>query len=277
MKIGKTNKLKIARGTDNGYYLVDSDDNEVLLPNAYITDDLKMDDEIEVFVYKDSEDRIVATTEKPYVLLEEFAWLQVKEVNDFGAFIDWGLQKDLLVPFAEQNEKMKEGNWYLIFLLEDQETERLIGSAKVNEFVFFDEIDVEQGDEVDLLLYDRTDLGMNAIVNNLYRGLIFESDIHKSIQPGERIKGYVKQLREDGKIDLVLEPLGYKNTIDKNCEIVLSAIKENSGVLNLSDRSTPEEISKMLGISKKAFKKGLGKLYKDKQVEITPEGIKLLK
>jgi uncharacterized protein len=277
MKIGKTNKLKIARGTDNGYYLVDSDDNEVLLPNAYITDDLKMDDEIEVFVYKDSEDRIVATTEKPYVLLEEFAWLQVKEVNDFGAFIDWGLQKDLLVPFAEQNEKMKEGNWYLIFLLEDQETERLIGSAKVNEFVFFDEIDVEQGDEVDLLLYDRTDLGMNAIVNNLYRGLIFESDIHKSIQPGERIKGYVKQVREDGKIDIVLEPLGYKNTIDNNCEIILSAIKENNGVLNLSDRSAPEEISKMLGVSKKAFKKGLGKLYKEKKVEITPEGIKLLK
>ncbi len=276
MKIGKTNKLKIVRATDNGFYLEDEDNNEVLLPNAYITDEMKIDDEIEVFVYKDSEDRIVATTEKPYVQLEEFAWLQVKEVNDFGAFIDWGLRKDLLVPFAEQNEKMKEGNWYLIFLLKDEETERLIGSAKVNEFVFFDDIDVELGDEVDLLLYEMTDLGMNAVVNSLYRGLIFESDIHKSIQPGEKIKGYVKQVREDGKIDIVLEPLGYKNTIDKNCEVILSAISENSGLLNLSDRSTPEEISKMLGISKKAFKKGLGKLYKEKQVEITPEGIKLL-
>ena len=213
---------------------------------------------------------------EPYVQLEEFAWLQVKEVNDFGAFIDWGLRKDLLVPFAEQNEKMKEGNWYLIFLLKDEETERLIGSAKVNEFVFFDDIDIEIGDEVDLLLYERTDLGMNAVVNSLYRGLIFESDIHKSIQPGEKIKGYVKQVREDGKIDIVLEPLGYKNTIDKNCEIILSAISKNSGLLTLSDRSTPDEISKMLGISKKAFKKGLGKLYKDKQVEITPEGIKLI-
>jgi len=276
MKIGKTNKLRIVRSTDNGYYLEDSENNEVLLPNAYITDEMKMDDEIEVFVYKDSEDRFVATTEKPYVYLEEFAWLQVKEVNDFGAFIDWGLQKDLLVPFAEQNEKMKEGNWYLIFLLEDGETERLIGSAKVNEFVFFDEIDVEQGDEVDLLLYDMTDLGMNAIVNNLYRGLIFKSDIHKDIQSGERTKGYVKQVREDGKIDLVLEPLGYKNTIDKNCEVILAAINENNGTLNLSDKTAPEEVSKILGISKKAFKKGLGKLYKDKQVEITPEGIKLL-
>jgi uncharacterized protein len=277
MKIGKTNKLRIVRSTDNGFYLEDSENNEVLLPNAYITDEMKMDDEIEVFVYKDSEDRFVATTEKPYVQLEEFAWLKVKEVNDFGAFIDWGLRKDLMVPFAEQNEKMKEGNWYLIFLLEDQETERLIGSAKVNEFVFFDEIDVEQGDEVDLLLYDMSELGMNAIVNNLYRGLIFKSDIHKNIQPGERTKGYVKQVREDGKIDLVLEPLGYKNTIDKNCEVILAAIKENNGILNLSDKTTPEEIGKMLGISKKAFKKGLGKLYKDKQIEITPEGIKLLK
>jgi hypothetical protein len=277
MKIGKTNKLRIVRSTDNGYYLEDDESNEVLLPNAYITDEMKMDDEIEVFLYKDSEDRIVATTEKPYVYLEEFAWLKVKEVNDFGAFIDWGLQKDLLVPFAEQNEKMKEGNWYLIFLLEDEETERLIGSAKVNEFVFFDDIDVKQGDEVDLLLYDRTDLGMNAIVNNLYRGLIFESDIHKEINPGEKLKGYVKQVREDGKIDLVLEPLGYKNTIDKNCEVILAAIKENNVILNLSDKTAPEIISKTLGISKKAFKKGLGKLYKEKQVEITPEGIILLK
>ncbi|MBU8893524.1 MAG: GntR family transcriptional regulator [Bacteroidales bacterium] len=276
MEIGKINKLKIVRATDNGLYLEDVENNEVLLPNAYVTDDLKIDNDIEVFVYKDSEDRIVATTLKPYVQFEEFAYLKVKEVNDYGAFIDWGLPKDLMVPFAEQNEKMEEGKWYLIFLLEDEQTERLIGSAKVKDFVFFKDIDVKEGDEVDLLLYDMTDLGMNAIVNNLYKGLIFKSDIHKAIKPGDRIKGYVKEVREDGKIDILLEQPGYKHSIDNNSEIILSALKDNNRFLNLTDKSTPEEIKQILGLSKKAFKKGLGNLYKQKLVELNNEGIKLL-
>lgn len=276
MKIGKTNKLIAARSTDNGYYLTDNDGNEVLLPNAYVADDLKIGDEIEVFVYKDSEDRIVATTLKPYVQFEEFAYLKVKEVNDYGAFMDWGLPKDLMIPFAEQTEKMKEGNWYLIFLLEDEQTERLIGSSKVNEFTFTTEIDVNTGDEVDLLLYNMTELGMNAIVNNMYKGLIFKSDIHKSIKPGDRIKGFVKQVREDGKIDILLEPAGYKNSINNNSNIILTALKENDGFLNLTDKSAPEDIKRILGLSKKAFKNGLGNLYKQKIVELNKDGIKLL-
>ncbi len=276
MEIGKINKLTAARSTDNGYYLTDNDGNEVLLPNAYVADDLKIGNEIEVFVYKDSEDRIVATTLKPYVQFEEFAYLKVKEVNDYGAFMDWGLPKDLMVPFAEQTEKMKEGNWYLIFLLEDEQTERLIGSSKVNEFTFTTEIDVNTGDEVDLLLYNITELGMNAIVNNMYKGLIFKSDIHKNIKPGDRIKGFVKQVREDGKIDIILEPAGYKNSIDKNSDIILSALKENNGFLNLTDKNTPEEIKRILGLSKKAFKNGLGNLYKQKIIELNENGIKLL-
>ena len=276
MEIGKINKLTVARATDNGYYLVDDDENEVLLPNAYITDDLKISDDLEVFIYKDSEDRVVAVTSKPYVLLEEFAYLKVKEVNQYGAFMDWGLPKDLLVPFAEQTEKMEEGKSYLIFLLQDEQTERLIASSNVNEFVFFDEIDVKQGDEVDLLLYNMTELGMNVIVNNMYKGLIFNSDIHKTIQPGDRIKGYVKEVREDGKIDILLEPLGYKNSIDNSTEIIISVLKENDGFLNLTDKSSPEDIKKKLGLSKKAFKRGMGKLYKQKLVELSEEGIKLL-
>lgn len=276
MEIGKINKLTVARATDNGYYLVDEYENEVLLPNAYISDDLKIADDLEVFIYKDSEDRIVAVTSQPYVLLEEFAYLKVKEVNQYGAFIDWGLPKDLMVPFAEQTEKMEEGKSYLIFLLQDEQTERLIGSSMVNEFVFFDDIDVKQGDEVDLLLYNLTELGMNAIVNNMYKGLIFNSDIHKIIQPGDRIKGYVKQVREDGKIDILLEPLGYKNSIDNNTEIIISVLKENDGFLNLTDKSSPEAIKQKLGLSKKAFKRGMGKLYKQKLVELSEEGIKLI-
>ncbi len=276
MEIGKINKLTAARSTDNGYYLTDNDGNEVLLPNAYVADDLKIGNEIEVFVYKDSEDRIVATTLKPYVQFEEFAYLKVKEVNDYGTFMDWGLPKDLMVPFAEQTEKMEEGNWYLIFLLEDEQTERLIGSSKVNEFTFTTEIDVNTGDEVDLLLYNITELGMNAIVNNLYKGLIFKSDIHKNIKPGDRIKGFVKQVREDGKIDIILEPAGYKNSIDTNSDIILSILKENDGFLNLTDKSAPEDIKRILGLSKKAFKNGLGNLYKQKIVELNENGIKLL-
>ena len=275
MEIGKINKLRINRSTDNGYYLIDIDENEVLLPNSYVTDDMKMGDDIEVFVYKDSEDRIVATTLQPYVQFEEFAYLEAKDVNQYGAFMDWGLPKDLMVPFAEQTVKMEAGKWYLIFLLEDEQTERLIGSAKINDFVFSKDIDVSTGDEVDLLLYDLTELGMNAIVNNLYKGLIFNSDIHKGIKPGDKIKGYVKQVREDGKIDLLLEPIGYKHSIDNNSEIILSALKENDGFLLLSDKSTPEEIKQYLGLSKKAFKRGLGNLYKQKMIEIQESGIKL--
>ncbi|MCD4695223.1 MAG: GntR family transcriptional regulator [Bacteroidales bacterium] len=276
MEIGKINKLTIARASDMGLYLADDNSNEVLLPNAYVTDDLKITDNIKVFVYKDSEDRIVATTLKPYVQLEEFAFLKVKEVNRFGAFIDWGLPKDLMVPFAEQAEKMKEGNWYVIFLLKDGLTDRLVGSGKVNKYLFYDEIDVYEGDEVDLLLYSMTELGMNAIVNNLYKGLIFKSNIHKNIQPGDRIKGYVKQIREDGKIDILLEPIGYENSIDQNSGIILSALKENDGFLGLTDKSIPEDIKDTLGLSKKAFKKGLGNLYKQKLVELSKDGIKLL-
>lgn len=277
MKIGRINKLTAARSTDNGFYLTDNDGNEVLLPNAYVSGELAIGHEIEVFVYKDSEDRIVATTLSPYIQFEEFAYLQAKEVNDFGAFMDWGLPKDLMVPFAEQAVRMEKGKWYLVFLLEDEQTERLIGSNKIKDFVFFKDIDVKAGDEVDLLLYEMTELGMNAIVDNMYKGLIFKSDIHKNIKPGDKIKGYVKLVREDGKIDLLLEPLGYKNSIDKYTEIILSAIKENDGLLNLTDKSSAEEIKEKLGLSKKAFKKAVGKLYKEKIVELSDEGVKLKK
>ncbi|MBI9054003.1 MAG: GntR family transcriptional regulator [Bacteroidales bacterium] len=276
MELGKINKLYIARFTDNGLYLVNSENEEVLLPNAYVTADLEIGEQMEVFLYTDSEDRIVATTLKPYVQFEEFAYLQVKDANKFGAFMDWGLPKDLMVPFDEQTVKMENDNWYLVFLLLDEETDRLIGSCKINEFVFTDNIDLKEGDEVDLLLYDLTDLGMNAIVNNMYKGLIFESDIHKIVNPGEKIKGFVKKVREDGKLDISLEPIGYKNSIDKNSERILAALKKNEGYIELTDKSNPEKINALVGLSKKAFKRSLGNLYKQKLINITPEGINLL-
>ncbi len=276
MELGKINKLTIVRPTEYGYFLEDEEGNEVLLPNAYVTDDLKMQDTIEVFIYNDSEDRITATTLTPYVQLEEFAYLEVKEVNNYGAFMDWGLPKDLLVPFSEQKKKMEKGEWHLIFMLKDEMTDRLIGSAKINNYLYFDDIDLKAGDEVDLLLYEKTDLGMNAIVNNMYKGLIFRSDIHKSIKPGEIVKGYVKKVRDDGKIDLSLDPIGFRQSIDKNTSILLDALKANNDFLNLTDKSSPDEINRVLGLSKKAFKRAVGNLYKQKKITLSEKGIKLV-
>ncbi|MFW5821509.1 MAG: S1 RNA-binding domain-containing protein, partial [Bacteroidota bacterium] len=188
MEIGKINNLRISRESEYGYYLEDKDGEEVLLPNAYVKDEMMPGDEIEVFIYRDSEDRLVATTLMPLIQRGEFAYLRIKEVNKFGAFADWGLPKDLMIPFAEQSQKMKEGNNYLIYLLLDEQSERLVGSSKINKFIERDNIDLDEGDEVDLLLYKETDLGMNAIINNRYQGLIFHSHIHKNLSPGEKMK-----------------------------------------------------------------------------------------
>ena len=277
MELGKFNLLTILRASEPGLYLVDDNDDEVLLPNAYVSEEMKIGDELDVFIYKDSDDRLVATTLTPYVQLEEFAFLKVKEVNKYGAFLDWGLPKDLMVPFAEQLIKMEEGKSYLIFLIVDEDSQRLIGSAKVNEFVFTDKIDLSRGEKVDLLLYKKTDLGMHAVVNNNYHGLIFHSDIHKKIYPGDKISAYVKQVREDGKIDLSLNPIGFANSIDKFSQTIIDALNENSGFLNLTDKTSPEIINQMLGMSKKAFKNAVGNLYKQKLIELSDEGIKLKK
>jgi len=186
------------------------------------------------------------------------------------------MPSDLMVPFSEQSGRLDEGNWYVFFILKDEKTGRLIASRRVNDFVFFENVDVKPGDEVDLLLYDRSDLGINVIVNNMFKGLIFNSDIHKNINPGDKIKGYVKQVREDGKVDVALEPLGYKMSVDKNSEIILNALKTNDGFLDLTDKSSPEDIKLKLGLSKKVFKKSLGNLYKQKLVELYKDGVKLV-
>lgn len=276
MEIGLINKLKVDRRTDMGYYLLDDHGNEILLPSSLVKEAINKDDKINVFVYKDLDNRIVATTTKPNVLLDHFAFLKVTGTKKGDAYMDWGMPDDLLVPFEEQSQKMLVENWYLIFLLKEEESGKLIGSNNVNDFVFYDEIDLKTGDEVDLLLYKKTDLGMNAIVNNLHKGLIFNSDIHKNINPGDRLKGYVREVREDGNIDLLLEPLGYKGSIDKNSRVILDALSQSDGFLELTDKSAPEDVKFILGLSKKVFKKSLGNLYKKKLVEIYNDGIKLL-
>ena len=276
MEIGLINKLKVDSVTDTGYYLVDDDNNKILLPNTSLTKDYNLGDELSAFVYKDLDDRTMATTVEPSILLDHFAFLKVAEIRKGDVFMDWGMPDNLLVPSEEQPHKMLVDKWYLIFLLKQEETGKLIGSNNVDDFVFFDDIDLKTGDEVDLLLYRTTDLGMNAIVNNLHKGLIFKSNIHKNINPGDRLKGYVKEVREDGNIDLLLEPLGFKKSIDKSSEIVLQALSNSDGFLELTDKSAPEDIKFVLGLSKKAFKRSLGNLYRQKLVEIHKNGIKLV-
>jgi len=276
MNYGKINKLEIVRVDDAGYYFLDDENDEIFLAKYKVKEELIIGDILDVFVYKEDGDQMLATATKPFAQIDEFAFLKVTGSNKVGAFVDCGMPNDLMVPFKEQSGRLEEGNWYVFFILKDEKSGRLIASRKVNDFVFFENVDIEQGEEVDLLLYDKTDLGINAIVNNMFKGLIFLSDIHKNIHPGDKIKGYVKQVREDGKIDIALEPLGYKKSVDRNSEIILTAIKDNDGFLELTDKSLPEDIKQQLGLSKKVFKKSLGNLYKQKLVELYKDGIKLL-
>jgi len=275
MENGKVNKLKIARVEDQGYYLIDDKGEEVLLPAENIDGSLKEGEEIEVFVYKDKS--LIVSSKLPYVQMEQFENLKVTQVNELGALVDWGLDKDLLVPFDEQISEMKEGQSYVVFVFEDEETGLLRGSQRVDEFVFFDEVDVKRGDEVDLLLHRESDLGVNVIVNNLFKGLIFKSDLHKKVKMGDRTKGYVKQVREDGKIDILLEPLGYKESVVSNTQTVLNVLKAHKNFIPLNDKSDPNDIKRILGLSKKAFKRAVGHLYKQKLIDIRQDGIYLVK
>ena len=213
----------------------------------------------------------------PFVQVDEFAFLKVKFLTDQGAYVDWGLEKELFVPLEEQMEELKEDSSYLFFVFEDEDTGAIRGSQRVEDFVFADEIDVKRGDEVDLLLYRESNLGINAVVNNLYQGLIFKSDIHKEVKVGDQVKGYIKQVREDGKIDLLLEPLGYKKSVESNTDVLLKAIKKAGEFLPLTDKSTPEDVKKSVGLSKKAFKRAAGHLYKKKLIEIRNDGLYLVK
>ncbi|MEA1873478.1 MAG: S1-like domain-containing RNA-binding protein [Bacteroidota bacterium] len=275
MQIGLTQELKIARETVHGFYLEDTSGHEVLLPGVYITEELKVGNMIHVFLYKDSENRIVATTESPAFELGEFAFLRVKELGQFGAFIDWGLPKDLLVPFSEQNSVLQAGESYTFCLCYDDKSDRLFGTARINKQLEYNDVQLEAGQEVEVLIAGEHELGVSAIIAQRYSGLIFHSDIHKQIKQGEKRKAFVKQVREDGKVDLLLEPMGYDKSVDEHSTSLLNALEANQGHLKLTDKSTPESIKSVLGMSKKAFKKALGKLYKLGRVAIKEDEIRL--
>ena len=276
MQIGKINNLVIARSTEQGFYLkaADGDGKEVLLPNRYITADMTIGDAIDVFVYNDSEDRPVATTEQPRAQVGEFAQMRVKAVNSVGAFLDWGLAKDLLVPFREQKKRMVVGRWYIVYVYLDHESNRIVASAKLDKFLDNVIPDYKPLQQVDILVAQRTDLGFKVVVDNLFWGMIYHGEIFHDVNIGERYRAFVKTVRPDGKIDLRLGDRELKR-VKSLADVILEYLAANGGSMRITDSSSPEMIRAVFSCSKKDFKKTLGFLYKAKKIIITPQEVAL--
>ncbi len=274
--LGEKNTLTALRHTSVGMFLGDAYGNDVLLPNKFVPENLREGDSMEVFVYTDSEDRIVATTQQPALLVNQFGYLQVKALSNFGAFLDWGLDKDLLVPFREQPEPLKVGQWTAVYLRLDLDTERLVGSCKVNRFLEQEPIGFQEGQEVKTFVYERSDLGFNAILDDRYRGLIYANEIFQPLRIGSVVRGFIKTIRDDGGIDVVLQKPGYQQAVDTNAGKILDALRASGGFLPLSDASEPALIYSQFGMSKKNFKKVVGTLYRERKVRLADEGIYLV-
>ena len=281
IQIGKYNTLTILRDTQVGLYLGDPNSNAdgldgILLPNKYVPQIFEIGEEVEVFVYLDHEERLVATTLQPYILLNEFALLRVNYVNNIGAFMDWGMEKDILVPFKEQARPMEIGKRYLVYLYIDEKNGRLVASSKTNQFLSNDSISVQNGDEVDLIVSHITELGINVIINEKHKGLLYKTEVFDdAIRTGDRMRGFIKNVRPDDKIDVTIQKQGYEN-IEPNADIILNELRANRGFLRLNDNSHPEDIKTVLKMSKKTFKKSIGLLYKEKRIEIKEDGIYLI-
>ncbi len=270
LKIGEYNNLEVLRTTSVGMFLGGENIEDVLLPNKYIPSDLEVGQQIEVFIYLDSEDRIIATTLKPKILLDSYACLEVVAVDRIGVFFDMGLEKDLLVPHKEQNAPVNIGDKRIVYMFLDPETERLVGSMKWKEFCFKDDPVYEVNQKVKIMIGEKTDLGRNVLIENAYYGLIYANDIFEKLSIGDLRDAYIKTIREDGDLDLTLQEIGYRHVLSSSDKI-LNLLKENDGVLKLGDKSSPEKISELTGMSKKVFKKAIGDLYKKKLVMLENE------
>lgn len=275
IRLGRYNQLEIVKEVDFGVYLDGDEDGEILLPKRYVPQGCQVGDILNVFIYLDMEERLVATTIEPYAQVGDFAYLQVAWVNQYGAFLDWGLMKDLFVPFREQKEKMVKGKSYLVYIYIDDESFRIMASAKIEHFLS-DEFPEYQNDEcVDILVWKRTDLGFKVIVDNQYSGLIYKSDIFQPISVGMSLNAYIKQVREDGKIDLTLQKSGMEKVANFSQDLY-QYVKMNQGFVSMNDKTDAELIYKTFGVSKKTFKKAVGDLYKKRLIKIEPNGLRLL-
>ncbi len=273
--IGTLNELEVVKTVEFGVYLDGGVHGEILLPKRYVPENAQPGDRLEVFIYLDSEDRLVATTEKPFVMAGEFAMLKVVEIAGVGAFLDWGLPKDLLVPFREQQEKMEKGKSYLVYVYLDHESQRIAATSKLDKCLGNVPVDYEAGEEVDLIVAGKTELGYKAIVDNSHWGILYHNEVFQPLRPGEKLKGYIKQVREDDKIDLRLDKPGYEK-IDPISKQILNQLKEAKGFLPFNDKSDPDVIVQQFRISKKNFKKAIGSLYKQRLINIEKDGIRLV-
>jgi len=285
IEMGKVNRLRVVKEVDFGLYLdggllddeqPDGRKNEILLPTRYVPRGVKIDDEIDVFIYRDSEDRIIATTEHPYVMVGDFACLKVVSVTHSGAFLDWGLPKDLLVPFDEMEHRMEEGKRYVVGAYVDEDSDRIVASARLDALLYDEsEDDFVEGEEVDLFVANKSELGYKLIVNTSHWGLLHNHEVVRPLKRGERLKGFIKLIRPDGKIDIALHKRARDKT-DDAVDIILRGLKSAGGYLALTDKSPPDEISQLFGLSKGMFKKAIGSLYKRKLIVIADDGIRLV-
>jgi predicted RNA-binding protein (virulence factor B family) len=276
-EIGREHELKVAKLVDFGAYLHWDDGELVLLPQKYLPEDLQIDDTITVFIHKDSEDRLIATTEKPYAQVGEFAYLRVKQINNIGAFLDWGLTKDLLVPFSEQKRKMAIGEYHMVYVYVDDVTDRITATAKLEMVVRGNKTEYTEGQEVEVLVGKFIINGYQVVINNTDLGLVYKNEIFQDIKSGKKYKAYIKKLREDGKIDVSFQKSGYENTVSSFSEQIFIKLQKNDGIIALGDKSDPEEIYQELKMSKKNFKKAIGLLYKENKIIIEKYKICLTK
>lgn len=275
IQLGKTNHLRVVKEVDFGLYLDGGPEGDILLPARYVPRGCKVGDELDVFLYLDSEERLVATTEQPLAQVGDFAWLRVAWVNNFGAFMDWGLMKDLFVPFREQKLKMQKDKYYMVHLHVDEESYRIMASAKVERYLDKDMPPYKPGDKVQGLVWQKTDLGFKVIVDNRYGALLYDNEVFCELHAGDRLTAYVKLVRPDGKIDLSLQRKGQAAVTDFS-DVLLNHLRTNAGSTPLGDKAPAEEIYAVFGVSKKVFKKAVGDLYKRRLIEITDSGLRLL-
>jgi uncharacterized protein len=274
--IGKFNKLVVVKEFDFGLYLDGAGLGEILLPRRYVPEGCKVDDEVEVFIYFDSSDRIICTTEKPLAQVGEFAFLHVKTVDEFGAFLEWGLMKDLLVPFREQKVSLTRGKSCVVYVFYDEKSNRIAASAKIEKYLNSTPPAYAVGEEVNLLIWKATDLGYKVIINNAHQGILYANEVFRELAVGQKMKGYIKKVREDLKIDVGLFPPGYANP-GQHAGSILSYLEQRGGYATISDKTPAETIHSLFGISKKSFKRTIGDLYSQRIILIEKEGIRLLK
>jgi len=273
IQLGEMNTLKINRITEPGIYLEAQDEEVVLLPNAYITKDMQVDDELEVFIYTDSEDRLVATTQMPYGMKNQFMFTKVVDTTSFGAFVDWGLLKDLFVPKNRQKNPFRVGDMRIVRIIEDDETSRLIGVEKITSFLSSDTQKLEKNQEVEILLFAKTPMGYKVIINDTYEGMIYKNEIFSDVNVGEKMTAYIKNIRDDKKVDVSLQPIGKNNADDINTKKVLDVLAQNFNDLPYNYKTDADTIKELFGISKKAYKRALTKLVEDNIIKIDDEGM----